>query len=223
MQDCQSQILSSEDESFFHSSLMHEHDTSLAYNPNSETQQPSSLSPSSQVTLYFMLIPFSGHTMGFWFCDRVHDYPCSLAMQLFNDPDAPLRIATLPTLLMMLVFIEILYTFFLCTLFPCLTQLRLPNPFYESEDDKQLQNSHVRRKRMEEVVPIRKSGQENDACCSICLHSYDPAQQVACSPVCRHIFHKECLFLWLEHHETCPCCRQEFLQAKGCCSSNPSC
>ena len=195
---------------------MHENDTnSLAYNP-------SQLSLLKQHLFQIMLILFSGHSMGFWFCDRVHDYPCSfLAMHLLNnDSEAPpFRIATLPTLLVMLVFTEIVYTFFLCTLFPCLAQLRLPNPFYESEEDKQqLQNPQARRKRLEEVVPIRKSaGQEGDACCSICLHSYDPAQEVAYSPVCRHVFHKECLFLWLEHSSgsSCPCCRQEFLQAKG--------
>jgi hypothetical protein len=164
------------------------------------------------------MIIFSEHTMGFWFCDRVHDYPCSLVMHLLNDTEAPLRNATLPTLIMILVFTEIVYTFFLCTLFPCLIQLRLPNPFYyESEEDKQLQNPQLRRKRLEEMVPIRKSLQEDDAtCCSICLNSYaDPAQLVACSPVCRHVFHKECLFLWLERNSTCPCCRQEFLRAKG--------
>ena len=168
-----------------------------------------------------MLNLFGEHRVGFWFCNRVHDYPCSSAIQLLNnDSDAPLRIATLTTLLIMLVFTEIVYTFFLCTIFPCLVQLRLPNPFYESEEDKQqLQNTRARRKRLEEVVPIRKSaGQEgDDTCCSICLHSYDPAQQVAYSPMCRHVFHKECLFLWLEHScgSSCPCCRQEFLQSKG--------
>jgi hypothetical protein len=157
----------------------------------------------------------STNSMGFWFCDRVHDYPCSLVMQLVSNSEAPLRIVTLPSLLMMLICTEIFYTF-LCTLFPCLVQLRLPSPFYESGgDDKQLQDPDVRRKRLEEVVPIRKSVQEDDACCSICLHSYDPpAQQVACSPVCRHVFHKECLFMWLERNSTCPCCRQELLQAK---------
>ncbi|CAJ1956883.1 unnamed protein product [Cylindrotheca closterium] len=60
------------------------------------------------------------------------------------------------------------------------------------------------------------AGEEDDDdldkdCCCICLEGYATGE-VICTPKqedCNHIFHKECLFEWIQHqnHDCCPLCR----------------
>ena len=41
--------------------------------------------------------------------------------------------------------------------------------------------------------------------CSICLDAYD--QQKAIQLDCGHIYHSQCIRLWIKDHDTCPLCR----------------
>ena len=53
---------------------------------------------------------------------------------------------------------------------------------------------------------------EEDYACSVCLESYsgDPCEvMVAFLPKCKHYFHFNCLWTWLDTHSTCPICRKE--------------
>jgi len=43
--------------------------------------------------------------------------------------------------------------------------------------------------------------------CAICLDEFVDGQLLNVSKKCPHVFHKECLFLWLEKHDVCPFCR----------------
>lgn len=46
--------------------------------------------------------------------------------------------------------------------------------------------------------------------CSICLDNFIAGQRIRTLPRCGHIFHEECIDIWLENHENCPVCRQEY-------------
>lgn len=45
--------------------------------------------------------------------------------------------------------------------------------------------------------------------CSICLQSYNPGQTIclAKNPLCKHVFHHDCIEEWLKDHSDCPLCR----------------
>ncbi|KAJ3701212.1 hypothetical protein LUZ61_004917 [Rhynchospora tenuis] len=43
--------------------------------------------------------------------------------------------------------------------------------------------------------------------CSICLSSIEEGEQVRQLPNCRHMFHKECIDVWLSTNASCPVCR----------------
>ncbi|KAG6528544.1 RING-H2 finger protein ATL70-like [Zingiber officinale] len=45
------------------------------------------------------------------------------------------------------------------------------------------------------------------ACCSICLADYQAADVLRLLPDCGHIFHIDCVDMWLKAHPTCPVCR----------------
>ncbi|CAL4970233.1 unnamed protein product [Urochloa decumbens] len=43
--------------------------------------------------------------------------------------------------------------------------------------------------------------------CSVCLEDVRGGEMVRQVPACRHIFHVECIDMWLRSHRTCPMCR----------------
>ncbi|KAM0833387.1 hypothetical protein ACQ4PT_064286 [Festuca glaucescens] len=43
--------------------------------------------------------------------------------------------------------------------------------------------------------------------CSVCLEDVHGGEIVRQLPACRHIFHVECVDMWLQSHRTCPMCR----------------
>ncbi|CAL4970234.1 unnamed protein product [Urochloa decumbens] len=45
--------------------------------------------------------------------------------------------------------------------------------------------------------------------CSVCLEDVRGGEMVRRVPACRHIFHVECIDMWLRSHRTCPMCRCE--------------
>ena len=47
----------------------------------------------------------------------------------------------------------------------------------------------------------------------ICLEVFKEGQDLSISKEskCQHIFHSECLQLWLKKHDACPCCRVTFI------------
>ena len=54
---------------------------------------------------------------------------------------------------------------------------------------------------------------ENNNECPICLEVFDEGQNLSMSKdkICHHVFHSECLELWLRKHDDCPCCRVIFI------------
>ncbi|XP_031390229.1 RING-H2 finger protein ATL40-like [Punica granatum] len=45
--------------------------------------------------------------------------------------------------------------------------------------------------------------------CAVCLSSLEDEDMVRLLPNCNHIFHPECIDMWLSSHTTCPICRTE--------------
>jgi hypothetical protein len=50
---------------------------------------------------------------------------------------------------------------------------------------------------------------ECDMTCAICLAAFDKGQNVKILPACRHVFHTECVDMWLPRRAQCPVCRTE--------------
>lgn len=45
------------------------------------------------------------------------------------------------------------------------------------------------------------------ALCSVCLEDVEAGEMVRQLPACGHLFHVECIDMWLHSHATCPLCR----------------
>jgi hypothetical protein len=50
-----------------------------------------------------------------------------------------------------------------------------------------------------------KSG--GSALCAVCLEDVQRGETVRRLPACGHLFHKDCIDMWLHSHTTCPLCR----------------
>ncbi|CAN6243792.1 unnamed protein product [Urochloa humidicola] len=50
-------------------------------------------------------------------------------------------------------------------------------------------------------------GEAGCVVCSVCLEDVRGGEMVRQVPACRHIFHVECIDMWLRSHRTCPMCR----------------
>jgi Ring finger domain len=53
----------------------------------------------------------------------------------------------------------------------------------------------------------RVSDASDDDVCSVCLEPFGEGEIVRELPRCRHLFHTECIDMWLYSHTTCPMCR----------------
>ncbi|GJN19447.1 hypothetical protein PR202_gb06726 [Eleusine coracana subsp. coracana] len=54
---------------------------------------------------------------------------------------------------------------------------------------------------------------EDAADCAVCLGDVEKGETVRRMPACRHVFHRECIDVWLHAHATCPVCRRAVLSA----------
>jgi hypothetical protein len=46
-------------------------------------------------------------------------------------------------------------------------------------------------------------------CCPICLYNWAGGDELAMGRVCGHVFHRDCLKMWLSRSTSCPCCRRD--------------
>nr|CAB3470607.1 unnamed protein product [Digitaria exilis] len=45
--------------------------------------------------------------------------------------------------------------------------------------------------------------------CAVCLSAVQEGEMVRQLPTCRHVYHIDCIDMWLVAHRTCPLCRSE--------------
>ncbi|RCV21863.1 hypothetical protein SEVIR_4G140700v4 [Setaria viridis] len=55
----------------------------------------------------------------------------------------------------------------------------------------------------------RRSSGGDGAQCSVCLGAVQPGEMVRRLPMCKHLYHVECIDMWLASHATCPMCRSD--------------
>ncbi|KAM0920204.1 hypothetical protein ACQ4PT_007660 [Festuca glaucescens] len=53
------------------------------------------------------------------------------------------------------------------------------------------------------------SSNGDGAQCSVCLGTLHFGEIVRMLPLCKHLYHVECIDMWLASHETCPLCRAD--------------
>ncbi|XP_052207241.1 probable E3 ubiquitin-protein ligase RHA4A [Diospyros lotus] len=59
------------------------------------------------------------------------------------------------------------------------------------------------------VVLVDEDLRANDSQCSVCLGEFEMQEELRQVPSCKHVFHVECISLWLQlsNNSTCPLCR----------------
>jgi hypothetical protein len=55
----------------------------------------------------------------------------------------------------------------------------------------------------------RRIGGVDGEQCSVCLGTVQPGEKVRRLPLCKHLYHVECIDKWLSSHTTCPLCRTD--------------
>jgi hypothetical protein len=78
-------------------------------------------------------------------------------------------------------------------------------------------NCRQRRRNVQDVLSTHVHVDKMNAhtSCPICLEDfYEQDLVTACDEGCGNYFHKECLFNWLEYHNTCACCRKDLISPK---------
>ena len=53
------------------------------------------------------------------------------------------------------------------------------------------------------------------SCCPICLHNFKAGETLSIGRVCGHVYHEECLTIWLSKSSSCPYCRQDLEEKHG--------
>ena len=58
------------------------------------------------------------------------------------------------------------------------------------------------------AFPAHEAPETTEVTCAICLDDFDEGDLLNSQTKCPHRFHKDCLIMWLEHHDICPICRR---------------
>jgi hypothetical protein len=78
-------------------------------------------------------------------------------------------------------------------------------------------NCRQRRRNVQDVLSthVHVDKMHEHLSCPICLEDfYEQEYVTSCDEGCGNYFHKECLFNWLEYHNTCACCRKDLISPK---------
>ncbi|CBI19213.3 unnamed protein product, partial [Vitis vinifera] len=64
------------------------------------------------------------------------------------------------------------------------------------------------------AVKAHKIGKEGLEC-AVCLNEFEDDETLRLLPKCNHVFHSDCIDLWLASHVTCPVCRANLTPKPG--------
>ena len=161
---------------------------------------------------------FSPHSMvPVQFCYQF--YACLLVVALFGG------VSVLAIALMTLYGIggvELVFTLcFLC--FYGLIRLLLP-PWYANRES-MFSQQQFEFEKMQLAIETYKLEEKEEviascSCCPICLHDFSEGDTLTMSVICGHVFHKDCLDMWLPKSASCPYCRQDL--KRRCENGDPS-
>ncbi|KAI8540844.1 hypothetical protein RHMOL_Rhmol08G0016400 [Rhododendron molle] len=59
--------------------------------------------------------------------------------------------------------------------------------------------------------------------CAVCVSEFEDSERLRWLPKCDHVFHPECIDLWLASHSTCPICRANLSQGIESTQSTEAC
>jgi len=59
------------------------------------------------------------------------------------------------------------------------------------------------------IITKDKNEIEKDDNCSICMDSLLEKEEIVSIKLCKHVFCKECLEIWLKENKQCPICKQD--------------
>ncbi|KAJ3694224.1 hypothetical protein LUZ60_009704 [Juncus effusus] len=80
----------------------------------------------------------------------------------------------------------------------------------ETGVDREVENVHGLSVSALSALPTfkyRKPNSDNSDLCAVCLETFREEEMVRQLSRCRHLFHVECIDMWLYSHKTCPLCR----------------
>ena len=137
-------------------------------------------------------------------------YPWTYPSPFLNEDE------TLPPLTP-LESIIVCFTFFCLALMCGLVIVVLLDEKKSSNDE--LEQRKRAQERLTRISSYESSDQEktsscNNHYCVICLEDYNPGDPCQRFPFCNHIFHSECIRLWLNFQLTCPICRTSIWRSR---------
>lgn len=84
----------------------------------------------------------------------------------------------------------------------------------ETETSPEVRREFLEHALLDSTCDVNKLHAGESTACAICLDEYEPGSRISQSfnRRCKHRFHHECILDWLMNDDTCPCCRQNFLE-----------
>jgi E3 ubiquitin-protein ligase ATL6/9/15/31/42/55 len=70
------------------------------------------------------------------------------------------------------------------------------------------------------IVHTADLDEKYDVECPVCLTEFEPEDTLRLLPVCKHVFHQECIDAWFDAHSTCPLCRASLTGQEGAVGAN---
>ena len=86
-----------------------------------------------------------------------------------------------------------------------------PRLFFWKIFEKRLMAQRAQKVSIEELEGFNDEESDRNYECSICIMDFTNSDGTILRTPCKHLFHTDCLTVWLEKHENCPVCRAKCL------------
>uniref|UniRef100_A0A7N0R9K1 RING-type E3 ubiquitin transferase n=1 Tax=Kalanchoe fedtschenkoi TaxID=63787 RepID=A0A7N0R9K1_KALFE len=142
-----------------------------------------------------------------------HLYPQAIQLKLYQA-----FIFSIPVLFSIILFL-LFYLFYLkrrslaaasASASPSLGLPRSTAAHSSNLDSHSLCENGLLKEKLKEMLPkisFTEDLQAEDTICCVCLGEFEVAEELIQIPLCKHIFHLDCIHHWLFSHSTCPLCR----------------
>ncbi|KAI4385460.1 hypothetical protein MLD38_003482 [Melastoma candidum] len=138
---------------------------------------------------------------------RHHQQPLSVPIPNPNPPfDSSIPI-TLIVLLTVLFFMAFFSLYLRCFSSPSPSPSPPPSSYLHTHPSKSRPHPHL----LGSLPLVIYDGTCRQSDCVVCLTEFEEGETVKVIPLCRHVFHPECVDTWLSSHVSCPVCRSTLL------------